>query len=665
LDNPDFEDWTTGSPLLQPDELSDWETTMGSVEKKTDIVSNGIYSVKISNWNTNLNGYKLEQKISRAASGGFNAGDTFELTINYYVETSQGGNDIKMASYWIGSPGSGEHLDHDSEALAPNSSFPTVQGQWLTKIVRTTVPEGAVSFYLKLQITKNSAVYFDNFSFRKIHTSQTPPSGPDTSASSNETLLTVDISGLNSPYTTTTGTPVTDTLYYTAKNLSDYGSIICRNTVGSAFTVSNTTIMKDIENAIIIITYKPTAAGAHSATITFKAAGVDSVVVNISGTAVNGGSSDGGYDTSFNFNRNYAVSHLRENFETSAHNNTLALPYWQNTVLQGTRAWWGYRFNDTIHTAKATAYVTGQTEEIPYQMWMVTPLLDAVNSETKMLTFDVMVQFIPEEGTEATLQIVYIEPKSDTAFEGIILPVTMPSTNDETDIWFTFNINMAELDNLADTFAVGFRFTGMSGKNNATVYYIDNVTFGEHIPYVSIEQDIVIIEENFATSENINVHATDLTNEITLELAGADAQYFYLSSNHFPATTTDTFFTATLQVPVLTAPSKAVIDTFYAAVLISSEGANEDIVFLAGLAEHSVSVDILRESEMVSLWQKDDMLYFTADKARSYKIIDISGKTSLSGNVDNNYISIGGLSKGVYLLQITTDNGMLNKKFVK
>ncbi|MDR0618914.1 MAG: T9SS type A sorting domain-containing protein [Bacteroidales bacterium] len=665
LDNPDFEDWTTGS-VFQPDELSDWETTMGSVEKKTDIVSHGTYSVKISNWNTTLNGYKLDQKISGAARGGFNAGDTFELTINYYVETSQGGNDIKMASYWTGNPGSSEHLYHDSAVLAPNSCFPTVQGQWLTKTVRTTVPTGAVAFYLKLQVTKNSAVYFDNFSFKKIYTSQTPPLPPDdTATTSDKVTLTVDSSGLNSPYITTTGKPVKDTVYYTAKNLPGYGSITCKNTVGSAFTVSNTTILKNIENAMIIITYNPATAGEHSATITFKAEGVDTVTINVSGTAANGGSGSGGYDTVLNFNRNYAVSHLRENFETSAHNNILTLPYWQNVVLQGTRAWWGYGFNDTVHTAKVTAYVMGQTEELPCQMWMITPLLDAVNSETKMLTFDVMAQFIPEEGTEATLQIVYIEPKSDTSFEGIILPLTMPATKDETDIWFKFNINMAELDNLADTFAIGFRFTGMSGTNNAAVYYIDNVTFGEHVPYLSIAQDIVIIEENFATSENINIHATDLTNEITLELAGTDAQYFRLSDNSFPATTTDTFFTVTLQVPVPTASTKAVPDTFYAAVLISSEGANQETVFLVGLAQPGVSIDILRESDMVSLWQKNDMLYFTADKARSYKIIDINGKTSLYGNADNNSISIGGLSKGVYLLQIATDNGTLNKKFIK
>ncbi|MDR0763219.1 MAG: T9SS type A sorting domain-containing protein [Bacteroidales bacterium] len=664
VDNPDFENWANGSPSLQPDELLDWDITLGSVEKKTDTVLNGIYSAKISGWNTSADGYKLEQKISRAAYGGFNAGDTFELTVNYYVTTSQSGNDIKMSSYWVGSSGSGEHLDHDSDVLSSESYFPSLQGQWATKTVRTTVPAGALGFYLRLQITKNSAVYFDNFSFRKVYAAQTPPTPPDPDTSSN-VALTVNYSGLNSPYATTIGAPVKDTVYYTAKNLPDYGRITCENTVGSAFTVSNTMIVKNVENAMIIITYNPTVAGTHSATITFKAAGVDSVVINVGGTAVSGAGGD--YDTSFKFDGNYAVSHLREDFETSTHNQKLSVPHWQNVVIQGARPWWGYRFNDTAHAAKVTAYVMGQTEEIPYQMWMVTPLLDAVNSETKMLTFDVMAQFIPEEGTTADLQIVYIDPKSDTSFEGTILPFTLPSTNEETDIWFAYHINMAELDNLADTFAIGFRFTGMSGTGNATVYYIDNVTFGEHIPVVSIEQEVVWIRENFATSENINVNAVDLVSDITLELIGDDAGYFSISSNRFPATTTDTFFTATLSVPVLTAEATKNIDTLYAAVLISSEGANEDYVFLAGLAEYGVSTDlrVLHESDMLSVWQNNNTLYFTADKARSYKIIDINGRTVLLGDADNNSVFISVLPKGVYLLQVVTDNGVLNKKFVK
>ncbi len=77
-------------------------------------------------------------------------------------------------------------------------------------------------------------------------------------------------------FTTEVGTPVTATVNVTGENLT--GDITATVSGDDAFTAS-------LENDVLTITYNPTAAGNHTATVTLSSKGARNVTIDLSGTA--------------------------------------------------------------------------------------------------------------------------------------------------------------------------------------------------------------------------------------------------------------------------------------------------------------------------------------------------------------------------------------------
>ena len=55
----------------------------------------------------------------------------------------------------------------------------------------------------------------------------------------------------------------------------------------------------------------------------------------------------------------------------------------------------------------------------------------------------------------------------------------------------------------------------------------------------------------------------------------------------------------------------------------------------------------------------------TTEKINNVHIIDLRGKTIMNNATSSSYVDVSGLSKGIYLIQVTTNSGVVTRRFVK
>lgn len=248
LENPGFEE-ATSSPLFGA-QFEGWGVPTGSQIETTDVHS-GEQALKV-NSNSPTENNNIDQEIGSAVTPVFVPGNTYRISIWYKVLTPQTGGDVKFAGYWNSSR-DGE-LEHDSQIL--KTDFFTAS-EWTEKVIETTCPEGATSFYFRLQVAKKAVVFFDDFSIQKVETAEPslqilPTSLPKVQANINTSVdfeaLTIHQSNLTAPVTITImGTD-------------------------AAFFSSSVTQATAAEQEVIF-TYTPTAVGRHTAMVAFEVAG--------------------------------------------------------------------------------------------------------------------------------------------------------------------------------------------------------------------------------------------------------------------------------------------------------------------------------------------------------------------------------------------------------
>lgn len=248
LDNPGFED-ATSNPIFGT-QFESWSTPLGSAIETTD-VHGGERALKV-NSNSPLANNNIDQELGSAVTPVFVAGSTYRISIWYKVLTPQTGGDVKFASYWNSSRDG--ILEHDSQIL--NTDLFTAS-EWTEKVIETTCPEGATSFYFRVQVAKNAVVLFDDFSVQKVETTEptlqiSPTSVPKVQADINTSVdftpITIHQSNLTAPVTIT---------------------VMGAN---AAFFSSSVDQATEPEQEVVF-TYTPTAVGRHTAMVAFEVAG--------------------------------------------------------------------------------------------------------------------------------------------------------------------------------------------------------------------------------------------------------------------------------------------------------------------------------------------------------------------------------------------------------
>lgn len=234
---------------------------------------------------------------------------------------------------------------------------------------------------------------------------------------------------------------------------------------------------------------------------------------------------------------------MMETFDSTRHNKAVALEGWKNILLKGQRPWWTYQHKDLIadtvvdYSAKATAFLSTSNQKEDYEMWMVTPALDGSNTESKMFTFRVMGDFLPEKDTVNTFELYYIE-KDEEGYYKQKIEVDMPSIKDHNGEWREFHIDLKNSE-IADVFFMAFRFAAPGGKENASVFYIDDVSYGRtDLPAIEVDFDrISFSAEQYVVkqSDTITVKGLNLTDPISISFTGNNPSNFDANVDAVPA----------------------------------------------------------------------------------------------------------------------------------
>jgi hypothetical protein len=282
-------------------------------------------------------------------------------------------------------------------------------------------------------------------------------------------------------FTTEVGKKDTLEVTVTTENLNDWPYARIVGEGSAVFTYLGGPIKNGVNTMKVI--FAPTSEGTFSKRLEIYASGVASAFVELSGTATGSISEPEKEGDSYPLNPANPFILLEETFNDVSHNAALSLTGWKNIAEVNYRAWWGYHFKDAGNnvverTAKATAYNSVNTAANPYEMWLITPPLDFINSATKWFTFKVMGDLMLEE-SDAVLELYYIDVEGTDVYKEKIDLDDIPDNPDLNGVWREFQLDLGGIQNPADVFFMGFRFAATGGNQNSAIYYIDDVTYGK------------------------------------------------------------------------------------------------------------------------------------------------------------------------------------------
>jgi hypothetical protein len=301
----------------------------------------------------------------------------------------------------------------------------------------------------------------------------------------NPARITVNPTSLSFP-ATEVGKKDTLEVSVTTENLNEWPNARIVGE-GPAVFISIGGPVKNGTNVMKVV-FAPTSEGTFSKQLEIYAPGVASAFVDLSGTATGAVTEPEKEGDSYPLDSSNPLALLDENFNDGLHNSALSLNGWKNIAEQNYRAWWGYHFKDgnndiTERTAKATAYNFTNPAANLYEMWLITPPLDFVNSKSKWFTFRVMGDLMLE-GSDAVLELYYMDVEGEEIYKEKIDGLDFPDSPDFNQEWREYQLDFTGQD-LADVFFMGFRFAATGGNQNSVVYYIDDVTYGKKLTSIA------------------------------------------------------------------------------------------------------------------------------------------------------------------------------------
>lgn len=445
-----------------------------------------------------------------------------------------------------------------------------------------------------------------------------------------------------------------------SQGLSDYIYLKVTHTQGTGFIISNSQMSQKVDNNLTI-TFRPNKAGEYKSVVTLSSEGAQDVVLNLTGTATASSEEDPDYQTEFKFDTTTPLTYLNETFSDIRHNTPLALADkgWNNVVKAGTRPWWGYEHKEIINneetiverSAKATGYIHQGTDYTPWEMWLVTPALDFKNSPSQMFTFRVMGDLLLEE-QQTFLDLYYIDMLDGEPYFGLIENVPMPTIPDENGEWSELHLDLAG-QNLADVFFIGFKFSGPSGNIAPTVYYLDDITYGRtNIPKITPDSAMVrlLTQPDKEVQARITVKTANMTEPVTVSLAGPNAGSFRLSHSTLPAEGGE----------FVLAFKHTEEGVHSAYIKLASRGAADVLIPVAALNKTNTGIDTPHAAPQVMLI--GNSLQVTADGFCSMTLYTAYGQTAATSATP--VLNTTALPTGIYTVQVLTQSGTYNQKIL-
>lgn len=340
---------------------------------------------------------------------------------------------------------------------------------------------------------------------------------------------------------------VSQTIQVSTANLIDFGKIVVDASTPGSFLISTGVLLKDGTQKIKI-DFIPKTPGDYTATLTFTALRAETRVLKLTGHCEGEIPQPEDEGEPLKFDVSSPLKLMNEGFDCLAdyRNKFFTLEGWCNTASVGNRAWWGYSReeddNTTNYVAKVTAYDSKATSESPCEMLLMTPALDFKGAATKLLTFRVMGDFLPETPDGRTsFDVCYIDIAygADKPYIQAWDGLGIPADADHAKEWVDYVVDL-DGQEIADVFFIGFRFRSVRGYNEASTYYIDNVSWGRtDVPQIKVDDrstiSIVAPVGQTRISKEIEVSGHNLSGAISSKITGPNASKFAPTVSELPA----------------------------------------------------------------------------------------------------------------------------------
>lgn len=305
-----------------------------------------------------------------------------------------------------------------------------------------------------------------------------------------------------------------------------------------AFRISNSALFGQIATHITV-TFAPTAAGTFTDAIELTAPGAPTVIVPLKGVATGTAPTPEKEGDEFVPDETNPLTYMVEPFDAAVKNKPMKIDRWLNVAQLGTRAWWGYVFDDGEKTAKFTGYDFFATEDSRTLATLITPPLDYTNTvaDNRFLTFRIKGQNLSDDIEITPVTVIEIERSGEDYFAND-LGVNISTGAAFNDTWQEFVVDLDGLD-FSDIFFIGFNYDGIRGKNNSAVWYLDDVTWGRSdIPFIRPEtkKESFTCNANEDHVSNFTANGIRLTGDIKLKMVGSHASNFTLSTATLPPT---------------------------------------------------------------------------------------------------------------------------------
>ena len=245
LENGSFEQYSCNA--MFGCSFEGWSFPLTSATAETEDTYEGDAAILFSHTNNAV----LDQGVA-LTDGTYAAGTLFKLTLHYKVLSLPAGKSLDLDCYWQPSGGGdAEAMKQHDAAVLQRPIATEVSSEWEELILTTSKPENSSAFRVRLSIPKNAQVLLDALNLELTE--------------SAEPYILINPNKLNTIETTIGSSAVFPTLHIEQGNLEGPTTFELSYTNMDQFSLSMNSLAADQSAGDLVITYTPTAAGAHIA----------------------------------------------------------------------------------------------------------------------------------------------------------------------------------------------------------------------------------------------------------------------------------------------------------------------------------------------------------------------------------------------------------------
>ena len=265
IQNPSFEEYSCNFMGCQ---FEDWGMALGSGSANSTDKLEGEVSLYINPTMATV----LDQGVA-LTDADYAAGSKFSMALNYKVVALPEGANLDLDCYWEPSgSGDAEAMKQHEADILQRTIATEVSSEWKELVLTTSKPAKSAYFRVRVKVPKGAKVLFDAFSL-----TYTPSTDPY-----------IEVSPKTLPqFSLNLGERATKTVHIRQGNLSGKTTFYIGGKDKDQFSLSATELPADQSDLDLIITYAPTSAGTHAASLIFDNAAHTTILpdmISLSGT---------------------------------------------------------------------------------------------------------------------------------------------------------------------------------------------------------------------------------------------------------------------------------------------------------------------------------------------------------------------------------------------